>query len=214
MKNKLVVPNISKSLKKKISLKKVLKLIDYHSIDQYGWEAPNELQNIHFKIAHDSKNIYLHYDVIEPEMTAKYFNHNDPVCKDTCVEFFISLQDDPNYYNFEFNPLGTILFGYGPDRHQRQLIDIKTINLIKVKTKIKRKNKNNSTTFNWTLYIKIPLNTFSFSTIKSFKKLKAKANFYKCGDNLSIPHYISWNPIKSKKPDFHLKSYFGDVKFN
>ena len=214
MKNKLVVPNISKSLKKKLSLKKVLKLIDYNNIDQYGWEEPNGLEHIRFKIAHDSKNIYLHYDVIELEMAAKYLNHNDPVCKDSCVEFFISLQDDPNYYNFEFNPLGTILLGYGPDRHQRQLIDSKTIDFIKVKTKIKRINRHDLTTFNWKLYIKIPLNIFTFSSIKSFKNLKAQANFYKCGDELSKPHYISWNPIKSKNPDFHLKSYFGEIDFN
>ncbi|MWW25234.1 carbohydrate-binding family 9-like protein [Algibacter lectus] len=214
MKNKLVVPDISKSLNKKTSLKKVFKFIDYHNIDQYSWETPNGPEHIRFKIAHDNKNIYLHYDVIELEMAARYLNHNDPVCKDSCVEFFISLQDDPSYYNFEFNPLGTILFGYGLDRYQRQLIDIETIDLIKVKTKIKRINQHDLTTFNWKLYIKIPLKTFAFSTIKSFEKLKARANFYKCGDDLSKPHYISWTPIKSEKPDFHLKSYFGEIDFN
>ncbi|MDN3663866.1 carbohydrate-binding family 9-like protein [Algibacter miyuki] len=214
MKNKLVVPNISKFLNKKTSFKQALKWIDYHHIDQYSWEKPDEFRHVRFKIAHDGKNIYLHYDVIELEMAAKYLNHNDPVCKDSCVEFFISFKDDPNYYNFEFNHLGTILLGIGPDRHQRQLIDSKIIDLIKVKTKIKRINQHGLTTFNWQLFIKIPIKTFSFNTIESFENLKARGNFYKCGDELSTPHYISWNPIESEKPDFHLKSYFGDIDFN
>ncbi|WP_158850883.1 carbohydrate-binding family 9-like protein [Algibacter sp. L1A34] len=214
MKKRLTVPNISKSSKQKKSLKKALNLTDYHNIDQYAWEQPNKHRNVGFYMAHDNKNIYLQYNVLEPEMVAKYHNHNSPVYKDSCVEFFIAFEQDANYYNFEFNSLGTCLLGFGPDRHNRQLLDSKIIDLIKVNTKIKRIQHNGLTVFKWKIFIKIPINTFSFNNIKSFKNNKAKANFYKCGDNLSKPHYISWNNIKSEKPDFHLKSYFGDIKFN
>ncbi|WP_308990412.1 carbohydrate-binding family 9-like protein [Mariniflexile litorale] len=214
MKEKLIIPNISNSSNKQKDFEKVLKLSDYHHIDQYPWGKTDEFQKIRFKIAHNNKNIYLYYDVTEPEMMAKYSNHNDPVCKDSCVEFFIAFEKDANYYNFEFNSLGTCLLAWGPDRYNRQLLDTKKINLIKVKTKIKRVNKNGLTLFNWKTFIKIPLKTFSFSSIKSLENIKARANFYKCGDDLSKPHYITWNTIKSEKPDFHLKSYFGDIEFD
>lgn len=214
MKNKLIVPNISKSLNKKKDFEKVLKWVDYHHVNQYSWEKPNEYRKVRFKMAHNNENIYLYYDVMEPEMIAKYSNHNDPVYKDSCVEFFIALENDTNYYNFEFNCLGTCLLGWGSDRHHRQLLDTKTIDLIKVKTKIKRTNQDGLPLFNWKIFIKIPLDTFSYNTLNSFENIKAKANFYKCGDALSKPHYISWSPIKSDKPDFHLKSYFGDVFFS
>jgi hypothetical protein len=28
-----------------------------------------------------------------------------------------------------------------------------------------------------------------------------------------MPHYVTWNPIKTEKPDFHQPSYFGLLKF-
>jgi hypothetical protein len=214
VKNKLIIPNFSVKSNKEKDFEKVLKLIDYNNIDQYPWGKTGEFQQIRFKIAHNNHNIYLHYDVIEPEIIATYLKHNTPVYKDSCIEFFIALEEDTNYYNFEFNALGSCLLAWGPDRYNRQLLDIKIIDLIKVKTKIKRINQNGLTMFNWKIFIIIPLSTFSFNNIKSLKNIKARANFYKCGNNLSKPHYITWNNIESKKPDFHLKSYFGDIKFN
>ncbi len=207
MKKKLIIPNISKS-------KSILNLINYNDIDHHPWGFKDEFNKVRFKIAHNSKNIYLQYDVIESEIMAKFSKHNDPVYKDSCVEFFIAFEEDTSYYNFEFNCLGTCRLAWGKDRYGRQLLDTQTINLIKTKTKIKRISKNGLTMFNWKIFIKIPLEIFYFNTLNSFENVKAKANFYKCGDDLSKPHYITWNNIKSKEPDFHLKSFFGDIEFN
>jgi hypothetical protein len=54
---------------------------------------------------------------------------------------------------------------------------------------------------------------FEFHQLKSLKNIKCKANFYKCGDELSQPHYLSWNNIKSGKPNFHLPEFFGEINF-
>ncbi len=40
-----------------------------------------------------------------------------------------------------------------------------------------------------------------------------KANFYKCGDELQTPHFLSWNPIEIEKPDFHRPDFFGTLRF-
>lgn len=40
-----------------------------------------------------------------------------------------------------------------------------------------------------------------------------KANFYKCGDELQTPHFLSWNPINIEKPDFHRPDFFGSLEF-
>jgi len=34
-----------------------------------------------------------------------------------------------------------------------------------------------------------------------------KANFYKCGDELPLPHYLSWNPIYTETPDFYRPDF-------
>ena len=43
--------------------------------------------------------------------------------------------------------------------------------------------------------------------------LVAKGNFYKCGDMLSKPHFLSWNPIDTPSPDFHVPASFGLLTF-
>ncbi|WP_350005689.1 carbohydrate-binding family 9-like protein, partial [Phocaeicola dorei] len=40
-----------------------------------------------------------------------------------------------------------------------------------------------------------------------------RANFYKCGDELQKPHFLSWSPIKIEKPDFHRPDFFGLLEF-
>jgi len=42
---------------------------------------------------------------------------------------------------------------------------------------------------------------------------RVKANFYKCGDNMKTPHYLSWNPIGTERPNFHTPDYFGTIVF-
>ena len=39
-----------------------------------------------------------------------------------------------------------------------------------------------------------------------------RANFYKCGDATSHPHWASWNPI-GEKLSFHKPEYFGEIVF-
>jgi hypothetical protein len=40
-----------------------------------------------------------------------------------------------------------------------------------------------------------------------------RANFYKCGDGTSVPHYLSWNQVITETPDFHRPEFFGEISF-
>ena len=40
-----------------------------------------------------------------------------------------------------------------------------------------------------------------------------KGNFYKCGDHLSVPHFLSFAPIGVPKPDFHRPEFFCTLEF-
>jgi hypothetical protein len=63
--------------------------------------------------------------------------------------------------------------------------------------------------FNWTLTVDIP---FSLLGIDAHNlPASIKANFYKCGDETSVPHYVSWNPIEVENPDFHRPEFFGEL---
>jgi hypothetical protein len=62
----------------------------------------------------------------------------------------------------------------------------------------------------WELALVIPASTFGLET---FSGLHARGNFYKCGDRLPVPHYVSWAPIATPKPDFHRPEYFDELFF-
>ena len=42
---------------------------------------------------------------------------------------------------------------------------------------------------------------------------RMKANFYKCGDKLQTPHFLSWNRIDLPSPNFHRPDFFGTLEF-
>jgi hypothetical protein len=67
--------------------------------------------------------------------------------------------------------------------------------------------------FVWNMSLIIPFKAFFKHDIKSFEGIKAKGNFYKCGDKLPQPHFLSWNPVRVPKPDFHRPEFFGELNF-
>jgi len=68
-------------------------------------------------------------------------------------------------------------------------------------------------TFEWEMVVVIPSSIFIHNEGLRFSKLISNANFYKCGDDTSKRHYLSWNPVKTPNPDFHRPEYFGTLNF-
>ena len=67
--------------------------------------------------------------------------------------------------------------------------------------------------FEWEMVIVIPATIFTYNEGFNFSNLIANANFYKCGDDTTKPHYLSWNPVKTENPDFHRPEFFGTLNF-
>lgn len=211
MKKTLNVPFLEESDSFK-ELDSGLLSIPANKIDQVSWPTYSYLPDVSFKIAYTQKNVVLEYSVKEKHLKAIYLKSNDPVYKDSCVEFFISF-DKLHYYNFEFNSLGTALVGYGTaDRNSRERLPSELIERIITRSVVntgKKKGEDNE----WTLQLQIPFALFYNDAIKSLKGVRATANFYKCGDDLPEPHFVSWNKIEAIKPNFHLPQYFGEIEF-
>ncbi|GHU84921.1 hypothetical protein FACS189473_3230 [Spirochaetia bacterium] len=127
---------------------------------------------------------------------------------DSALEFFFSpLPDDPRYFNFEFNPLGTIFLGFGLDRDRsvRQVIpgyrELFAVAPFRFDG-------------GWGIDFAIPA-SFIGIYLPSFKLEKGcilRGNFYKCGDETESPHYLAWNPVDSRSPDFHRPECFGQFR--
>ncbi len=165
-----------------------------------------------FIIAHDKQSILLKYKIVEKYLIANEVN-NGNIHNDSCVEFFIALGNDESYYNMEFNCLGFTKIGYGLNRTQRELLPIDAIKKLSFASRINSNLTNATEGFDWEILLIIPKEIFVHHNIQSFDKLKAKGNFYKCGDGLPEPHFLSWNMIEAKEPDFHKREYFGGIDF-
>ena len=184
-----------------------------NSIDIINWEDYSYKPDLQFRIAHTGNEIWLKYYIKEKNILARETRTNGEVYKDSTVEFFISL-DGENYYNIEFNCIGTIHLAYGPGRNDRTFVNSENIEKIKISSSLGIKPFVEKTgNFDWEIMIRIPVECFEFDKIKTLSGLKGTANFYKCGDDTSEPHYISWNPIKTDSPDYHRPEFFGKILF-
>ncbi len=158
-----------------------------HSINVNNWNFPNRVTSS-FDIAYNSQTLFLSFWANEYNIIGSHKEINAPVFEDSCVEFFIALEDG-SYYNFEFNCIGTLLAGYGKNKHQRKSIDISLLNQILIKTSIGRNTiKVVNRELAWSLNIAIPIEVFQYSDLDSFFDKTVRCNFYKCGDKLPEPH--------------------------
>jgi hypothetical protein len=185
-----------------------------HSIDIINWKEYNYKPEVRFNIAYRGKEIFLKYYIKENYFKSEKTETNQMVCEDSCVEFFVSPADDGIYYNFEFNGIGTCLSGTGTCREDSALASPAMISGIRRLTSagnLPVKEKRGE--FLWTITLAFPGEVFFRHEIKELRGKIFRANFYKCGDKLSKPHYLTWNPIDTAAPDYHQPGYFGQLKF-
>ncbi|MBI9102170.1 MAG: diphosphate--fructose-6-phosphate 1-phosphotransferase [Spirochaetales bacterium] len=156
------------------------------------------------------KELLLKYVVTEESSRATFSEPNTAVHLDSCVEFFIN-PGDGTYFNFELNPIGTCYLGHGKSRQDSKPIPqaemVTTVPSLGKAPFTEREGKT------WTLTVAIPLSIFKGFELQNPSGLNFEANFYKCGDELKTPHFISWNPISTPQPDFHRPDFFGTIHF-
>ncbi|ASU34115.1 carbohydrate-binding family 9-like protein [Mucilaginibacter xinganensis] len=187
-------------------------LQDREYIHQLPWDFKGQKPEVSFAIAHDKNGIYLKYWVLERYFRAFYKNINDPVYKDSCVEAFLSFNNDAGYYNLEFNGAGVVLGGYGTDKFNR--VEIPRVILSRIKTFSKVNPQDLvSMLHRWELTIFIPFEVFVNHQLTGLSGLACRANFYKCGDDLPEPHFLTWAPVEHPYPEFHLPGFFGTILF-
>lgn len=195
-------------------LESVLQTISANDINTVNWLGFPTSAKASFKIAHNGENIFLQYSVSEDEILAVIDADNGKVSKDSCVEFFVSFDNNEHYYNIELSCIGKLLMGYRDLRPNAVYASDAVLSSIKREASLGSENfDKRQGDFDWTLTLIIPNTAFWGSNITSFNGLEAKANFYKCGDLLSQKHYLSWSPIGTEKPSFHETGYFGTLKF-
>ena len=154
----------------------------------------------------EGKGFALRMTAVESNPKAEYTaRYNDPVYKDSCLEFFVNFDNGDKYMNFEMNSNGSFLAAVRADRANKTPINM-LAPLPRVKATKEEDKWSVEVFFSNDLIGKL-FGKFSFGRGESFK-----GNFYKCGDETEIPHFGMWAPIDNPTPDFHRPEFFGTFK--
>lgn len=183
-------------------------------INKVNW--PNDFPKIlpvTVHIAHDDQKIYLYYQVQGEELRAINTKDFMSVWEDSCVEFFVQRKGEETYRNFEFNAHGVLLASKRESKDSAEELSQELMSSIERFTTIRHLYKGEVQVADWTLYAEIPKGAIGFSDYEKLSQHEIGANFYKCGDETKEPHFISWNPIDTPKPNFHVPQFFGDFIF-
>lgn len=169
----------------------------------YGW---NDLFPTPYtttaKMLHDENGFSVKMTSNEWPLRITEMELNGKVCADSCMEvFFTPNKADKDYINIEMSAAGVTLTCIGEKRGNRPRLDIEGEGII-VETLIHPMK-------GWEVMLYVP---YSFVR-KHFTSVDNtfRANFYKCGDLTVIPHYSTWNPVLTERPDYHQSSFFGEI---
>jgi len=176
-----------------------------------GYEPPVEV-----RVCTSERYLYVRFDVLEKRVRARFTGFQDPVYKDSCVEFFVDVFPGLKlgYVNFEANAAAAFLIAFGPDRHQRRPLRKEELHGFQSSSSIKGPVDGDIPAGSWALAYKVPLDLFRRLYGREVRPgHRAAGNFYKCGDETEFPHYGAWSPVGTPEPDFHRPEFFGALTF-
>lgn len=194
-------------------------------VAHFPWEDSGHRPRVSARVLWDEHWLALRFDVEDRYVRAVAQNFNDSVCVDSCVEFFVAPSADPEqnaYFNFEVNCGGTILLHRCASTAERDGgqqsrsvtdEDGATIRIAHTLPKIVEPELEEPTT--WAVEYHVPWSLFEayFGAVTPGSGTTWRANFYKCGDGTSHPHWGSWSPVDTPRPNFHQPSSFQPIHF-
>jgi hypothetical protein len=151
------------------------------------------------------------------------------------VEFFVEPRAGRGYFNFEINCGGTLLLYYcqpppavatgNPGPQAAKSSPTKKTVFNPVPWDLGRQvaiyhslpqvvDPEIETDTEWRIEYFIPFAIFEhiFGPLGPISGQVWRANFYKCADNTSHPHWLSWAPLNGEI-SFHLPQYFAPIRF-
>ena len=161
------------------------------------------------RIARTEGSLVVDFRVSGLDLRAENKNDNGSQWEDSCVEFFVQDPDGSVYYNFEINALGKVLACTGAGRSNRKPRPAEEMEAIARFASVKKLDSEKEGLQSWRVCIIIPFELIGVDPENLPAKLRA--NFYKCGDKTTHPHFVSWNPIDTPNPDFHRPEFFGEL---
>lgn len=185
----------------------------HHTIGIVNWpQVVDYRPDASFAIARGKERLYIHFMAAGEDLRAVNTEPLSPVAQDSCVEFFMQVPGDPEYWNFEFNCIGTVNASHRVTRPEAVRLTEQEI------ATIGRVGSCGTAPFaerpgfhRWTLTVSLPLRLVRLDA--DHLPPCIMANVYKCADKTAHPHLLSWAPIAVERPNFHEPAHFAPMFF-
>lgn len=192
------------------------------AISHFHLQSSEHHSHAQAQLLHDDKRVFLRFNVADQYVLCQNSEYQQPVYQDSCVEFFFQPRQLPGYFNLEINCGGAKLMSFIEDATRTptgfakfQLVKSEHASKIEIRHSMpKTLAAEIITPVNWQIGAIIPLEAIApyVGDIGNLSGQTWRANFFKCADKSSHPHWASWSPI-GEKLNFHQPQYFGEIRF-
>ena len=189
-------------------------------VGNYMGEKPGHLPRTEAKLACDDEAVYVIFRVEDRYVRAVAGKHQDVVCTDSCAEFFFAPTGDvaDGYFNLEMNCGGIMLFNFQliPRKDSVPVAESDLARIEVAHSAPRRIDPEIGEPYTWSVEYRLPfaiLANYLPSAVPPGAGTVWRANFFKCGDNTSRPHWLTWAPVDRPRPDFHVPEAFGVIEF-
>jgi len=189
------------------------------TLENFMGDRPGHFPATKVKVSYDADRIYVIFRVWDQYVKAVAKKIQGRVWEDSCVEFFFSPGPDVDrgYFNFEANCKGVFLFRYTTDQFKTTgFVNAKDCEKIRISHSLERNVEQEvDEPVEWLVEYSIPFSVLSdyLEVEKPGPGVSWRANFYKCADKTSHPHWLTWAPVDYPEPKFHLPEFFGRLEF-
>lgn len=180
------------------------------AVANVGWPDEFPYKPVcNFKVLRSRGYLGVRFDVESLDLRATALEDNGHSWEDSCCEFFVMGQDGL-YTNVETTCIGSVLMARGEGRGGRvQLPKEEVARVIRYSSLEHKAYDEVGGPYSWSIMVLVPFDLLGFDKDNLPEMLRA--NFYKCADLTAHPHFLSWNPIETKTPDFHRPEFFGEL---
>ena len=176
------------------------------------------------KVTYTDDGLFVFFKVSDRYVVCRHTEFQSPVYKDSCAEFFVQPKPGKGYFNFEMNCGGALLVTYIEDAARTPTgfkkftklppdMDLLVQRFHSLPTHIEPEMAD---AVEWQLEYFIPFIFFEryVGPLGKVAGQTWRANFFKCADKSSHPHWATWAPLDPDFADgFHRPDKFGAFHF-
>lgn len=178
---------------------------------------------VQVRLGHTGSRLHFSWAVEDRWVASRETQVNGSVCRDSCVEAFLSPRPGRGYFNLEINAGGTVHLSFVRDPTPVPQVGFADCRMVEPSLIARHVAVRSSlpavvadeiaTPCRWTLDADLDLAIYAHYLGEPILADGAwTGNFYKCADRTSKPHWGSWNSV-GEVLNFHKPECFAGISF-